>query len=203
MGARREQLGTAARNLPGTLPQQASAVRSPPQRAQIINTVAGRLPPSAGRPTHSKGLVSHSLLRSDRLDRPSGSCGLAPSYGNFLKSGRKPEKSCHRFRIRESYYMERRFSVPQNSNRCANCVSGCWHAHRRKPHAAFGSERMGSRDLTTRRLYTIGDPTQEPAPNLTRATHAGTESDTNCEHSVNGRERREGEQGSCTESRRT
>ena len=97
--------------------------------------------------------------------------------------------------------MERRFSMPQRSNGCANCPSGCWHARRRQPHVASGSERMGSRALTTRRLCTVGYSSEEPAPNLTRATHAGTESETNYEHRVNGRERREGDQGSCMESR--
>lgn len=72
MGARREQLGAAAKNLPGTVPQQASAVRSLPQRAQIINIFAGRLPPSAGRPTHSKGIVSHSLFAKRPSRSPVG-----------------------------------------------------------------------------------------------------------------------------------
>ena len=62
MGARRGQLRAAAKSRPGTLPQQLSAVRNPPQRAQIINIFAGRLPPCAERPAHSKGLVSHSLF---------------------------------------------------------------------------------------------------------------------------------------------
>ena len=43
--------------LSGTPPQRSSAARTRPRPPKIINIVAGWLPPSAGRPTHSKGPV--------------------------------------------------------------------------------------------------------------------------------------------------
>ena len=83
-----------ARHQPVTVPLVGSG---PPKGAEIINTVAGRLPPSAERLTHTKGLASLGLI-ARRPSRPHALGQvvrqLSPPYGDQrhhqLSRGQEP-----------------------------------------------------------------------------------------------------------------
>lgn len=92
--------------------------------------------------------------------------------------------------------------MPQSSNRCANCMSCCRRARRHRPGTPLGSERAGTATRTARRLCTIRDPREDPAPIPARATQAGAEAEANYEDCVSSRERKVGRQGSCPDSTR-
>lgn len=93
--------------------------------------------------------------------------------------------------------------MPQNLNRCDNCVSRCQQAHRRQACKPSGSERMGSPTRATRQLCTIRDPSEDPAAIPARAMRVGAETKANHEHCGGSREQRVGGHGSCPDSRRT
>ena len=67
-----------ARSLETELPRPSSLDPLPPSAAEIISAVAGRLPLSAERPTHPKGLDSPSLIAKRRLVRPHGVMSSVP-----------------------------------------------------------------------------------------------------------------------------
>ena len=88
--------------------------------------------------------------------------------------------------------MGRRFSMPQRSNGCANCMSCCRRVRRHQAATPLGSERAGTPTRTARPLWMIRDLSEDLAPLQARATQAGAEAEANYERCVSGRERRVG-----------